>query len=56
MGVRGACGMWPSETYALFIKGVKIMSHMKEYLTQQLLQWRHARILHDKRELGTTGL
>jgi hypothetical protein len=30
-------GFLPSETCALFIRGVKIMSHMKERLTQQLL-------------------
>jgi uncharacterized protein YozE (UPF0346 family) len=39
-GITGAiwsCGMWSSETCALFIRGVKIMSHMKERLTRQLL-------------------
>jgi hypothetical protein len=35
--VRGSCGMWRSETCALFIRGVKITGHMKECLTQQLL-------------------
>jgi hypothetical protein len=29
--------MWTSETCALFIRGVKITSHMKERLIQQLL-------------------
>jgi uncharacterized protein YozE (UPF0346 family) len=38
-GTRGSCGMWSSETFALFIKGVKITSHMKERLTHQLLDW-----------------
>jgi uncharacterized protein YozE (UPF0346 family) len=36
-GARGSCGMWPSETCALFIMGVKITSHMKERLTQHIL-------------------
>jgi uncharacterized protein YozE (UPF0346 family) len=36
-GARGSCGMWSSETCALFIRGVKITSHMKERLTRQLL-------------------
>jgi hypothetical protein len=36
-GARGYCAMWSSETCALFIRGVKIMSHMKEILTRQLL-------------------
>jgi hypothetical protein len=36
-GARGSCGMWPSETGALFIRGVKITSHMKEILIHQLL-------------------
>jgi hypothetical protein len=36
-GTKGSCGMWPSETCALFIRGVKITIHMKERLTQQLL-------------------
>jgi hypothetical protein len=36
-GARGSCAMWSSETCALFIRGVKIMSHMKERLTHQLL-------------------
>jgi hypothetical protein len=29
--------MWSSETCALFIRGVKITSHTKERLTQQLI-------------------
>jgi hypothetical protein len=37
LDARGSCGMWLSETCALFIRGVKIMSHMKACLTQQLL-------------------
>jgi hypothetical protein len=36
-GARGSCAMWSSETCALFIRGVKITSHMKERLTCQLL-------------------
>jgi uncharacterized protein YozE (UPF0346 family) len=28
-GARGSCGVWPSETCALFIRGVEITSHMK---------------------------
>jgi hypothetical protein len=36
-GERGSCGMWPSKTCALFIRGVKITSHMKERLTHKLL-------------------
>jgi hypothetical protein len=36
-GARGSCGMWSSETCALFIRGVRIASHMKERLTRQLL-------------------
>jgi hypothetical protein len=34
---RSSTVLWDSETYALFIRGSKIMSHMKEKLTQQLL-------------------
>jgi hypothetical protein len=34
---RSSAGLWNSETYALFIMGSKITSHMKERLTQQLL-------------------
>jgi hypothetical protein len=37
MGARGSCAMWSFETCALFIRGVKITSHMKERLTHQLL-------------------
>jgi uncharacterized protein YozE (UPF0346 family) len=29
MGARGSCGMWPSETCALFIRGVNITNHIK---------------------------
>jgi hypothetical protein len=29
-GARGSCGMWSSEICALFIRGMKITSHMKE--------------------------
>jgi uncharacterized protein YozE (UPF0346 family) len=29
-GARGSCGMWYSETFALFIRGVKITSHIKK--------------------------
>jgi hypothetical protein len=36
-GARGSCGMWPSETCALFIRGALITSHTKERLTQQPL-------------------
>jgi hypothetical protein len=36
-GARGSCGMWSSETCALFIRVVKITSHMKERLTRRLL-------------------
>jgi hypothetical protein len=39
-GTRSAmssAGLWDSETCALFIRGSKIMSRMKERLTQQLL-------------------
>jgi hypothetical protein len=36
-GARGSCSMWSSETCALFIRGVKITSHMKERLTRQLI-------------------
>jgi hypothetical protein len=36
-GARGSCGMWSSETYALFIRGVKIASHIKDRLKRQLL-------------------
>jgi hypothetical protein len=36
-GARGSCDMWSSETCALFIRGVKITSHIKEILTRQLL-------------------
>jgi hypothetical protein len=34
---RSSTGLWDSETCALFIQGSKITSHMKERLTQQLL-------------------
>jgi hypothetical protein len=36
-GARGSCGMWYSETCALFIRGVSITSHVEERLTRQLL-------------------
>jgi hypothetical protein len=35
--VRSSTGLWDSDTWALFIRGNKIASHMKERLTQQLL-------------------
>jgi hypothetical protein len=35
--VRSSSGLWDSETCALFIRGSKITSRMKERLTQQLL-------------------
>jgi hypothetical protein len=34
---RSSAGLWDSETCALFIRGSKITSRMKERLTQQLL-------------------
>jgi hypothetical protein len=34
---RSLTGLWDSETCALFIRGSKITSRMKERLTQQLL-------------------
>jgi hypothetical protein len=34
---RSSAGLWDSETCALFIRGSKITSHMKEILTQELL-------------------
>jgi hypothetical protein len=34
---RSSAGLWDSETCAIFIRGSKIMSLMKERLTQQLL-------------------
>jgi hypothetical protein len=34
---RSSTGLWDSETCALFIRGSKITSRMKERLTQQLL-------------------
>jgi hypothetical protein len=40
--------MWPSETCALFIRGVKITSHMKERLTQQLIDGGMQKYLMDK--------
>jgi hypothetical protein len=36
-GTRGSCGMWSSEKCALFNRGVKITSHVKERLSRQLL-------------------
>jgi hypothetical protein len=36
-GVRPNCGLWPSEMFAIFIRGVKVTSNCKERLTQQLL-------------------
>jgi hypothetical protein len=36
-GERGSCGMWPFERCALFVRGAKITIHMKERLTQHLL-------------------
>jgi hypothetical protein len=36
-GARGSCGMWSPETCALFIRGVKITSHMEEILACQIL-------------------
>jgi hypothetical protein len=36
-GARWSCDMWPSETCALFIRGVQITNHMKEILIKQLL-------------------
>jgi hypothetical protein len=37
MGARGSCSMWLSKTCTLFIGDVKISSHMREILTQQIL-------------------
>jgi hypothetical protein len=47
-GARGSCGVWSSETCPLFIRGVKITSHMKEILTRQLLDWDMQTYLMDK--------
>jgi hypothetical protein len=47
-GARGSCGVWYSETCALFIRGVKITSHMKERLTRQLLDGDMQTYLIDK--------
>jgi hypothetical protein len=47
-GARGSCGMCSSETCALFIRGVKITSHMKETLTHQLLDGDMRKYLMDK--------
>jgi uncharacterized protein YozE (UPF0346 family) len=47
-GARGSCGMWSSETCALFIMGVKITRHMKERLTRQLLDGDMEIFLMDK--------
>jgi hypothetical protein len=47
---RSSSGLWDSETCALFIGGSKIMSRMKERLTQQLLDV-DLRALPEKKEL-----
>jgi hypothetical protein len=36
-GARPNCGLWSSERFALFIRGVKVTGNWKERLTQQLL-------------------
>jgi hypothetical protein len=35
--VRSSAGLWDSDTCALFVRGIKITSRVKERLTQQLL-------------------
>jgi hypothetical protein len=47
---RSSAGLWDSETCALFIRGSKITSHMKERLTQQLLD-AELRAYLEKKEL-----
>jgi hypothetical protein len=49
VGAIGSCGMWPSEKCELFIRGVKIASHMKERLTQQILDGDMQKYLMDKK-------
>jgi hypothetical protein len=46
---RSSAGLWDSETCALFIRGSKFMSRMKERLTQQLLD-RDLRAYLEKKE------
>jgi hypothetical protein len=36
-GARPNCGIWPSESCALFIRSLKVTNNWKEILTQQLL-------------------
>jgi hypothetical protein len=47
---RSSAGLWDSETCALFIRGSKIMSRMKDRLTQQLLD-AYLRACLEKKEL-----
>jgi hypothetical protein len=47
-GARGSCGMWSSETCALFNRGVKITSPVKERLSRQLLDGDMEMYLIDK--------
>jgi hypothetical protein len=47
---RSSAGLWDSETCDLFIRGGKITSHMKERLTQQLLD-AYLRAYLEKKEL-----
>jgi hypothetical protein len=48
---RSSAGLWYSETCALFIRGSKVTSRMKERLTQQLLDI-YLRAYLQKKELG----